>query len=120
MVDLPARSQSNRATANRLNAAKSTGPKTALGKQTSARNALTHGLAATRPSSHATDRSDDPLVRLQQIIQLKTELICRLGAVARDRAAEQQEFSSLLRTLTAIDRYERCARAQWLRANRSQ
>ena len=117
---MPVAPHSNRAAANRLNAAKSTGPKTALGKQTSARNALTHGLAATRPASDATDRSNDPLVRLQQIIQLKTELICRLEALARDGAADEQELSSLLRTLTAIDRYERRARAQWLRANRSQ
>jgi hypothetical protein len=45
----PARACANRAAANRANSLLSTGPRTAAGKQTSSRNAVTHGLTSRSP-----------------------------------------------------------------------
>ena len=49
--------------ANRANARKSTGPKTAEGKDTSSRNALRHGLTSTRTIVGNEDASEFKLLR---------------------------------------------------------
>ncbi|HTW66073.1 MAG TPA: hypothetical protein VME17_15710 [Bryobacteraceae bacterium] len=46
---IPNRDPANRAAANRANALRSTGPRTAAGKQRSSLNALRHGLTAASP-----------------------------------------------------------------------
>src|SRR5687767_4283961 len=53
--------ESRRARANRLNAQKSTGPRTKEGKARSSKNATTHGL---RAASIPPDLHDDPTFRL--------------------------------------------------------
>ena len=109
--------KSNRGRANALNGSKSTGPTTLAGKRISSRNATKHGLAACQPHPSGTEVS--PLAQLQRVLEMKTELICRLLTAARP-GEEREAIGPLLEMLTAIDRYERRARARWLRANQSQ
>jgi hypothetical protein len=104
--------------ANRANAKRSTGPKTAAGKLRSSRNALKHGLSASgflpmddsaRPLGYTIDRWPpdpirDELTRAQTLISrvrcVRAELIV---TVLRDPNA------SLIKQLAMLDRYERVA-----------
>jgi hypothetical protein len=54
---------SKKIAANRNNATKSTGPKTAQGKVRARTNALSHGLSATAPQDHATSAEIESLTR---------------------------------------------------------
>jgi hypothetical protein len=103
-----------------LNASKSTGPVTSAGKAKSARNAETHGLAAAPCPTALEDRSQSALMRLQQVHRLKDDMLSRILTALGDSSPHREAVGPLLKLLTAIDRYERRARAQWLRANQSQ
>ena len=61
--------------ANRANAKRSTGPKTAAGKLRSSRNAFRHGLSGPLPSDPATSASLDWIA----------------GEVAGDQASDHQK-----------------------------
>ena len=89
--------------ANRRNAGRSTGPRTGAGKQTVARNALRHGLAATAHHSPALadeldrlanalgDEHADAAQREQALIIAESEL-----ALLRVRAARTTLFERML------------------------
>jgi hypothetical protein len=117
--------------ANRNNAKRSTGPKTAGGKATSSRNALRHGLASR------CKRDDPELAHLTvavgsglgleigsdaaaAVAHAKRELCC----VRLVRQAMLADLSDCLvlervRRLTGLERYERSALARQTRALRS-
>jgi hypothetical protein len=114
--------------ANRSNAARSTGPKTAGGKATSSRNALRHGLA------RRCKRDNPELNHL--MVAVRSGLGPELGsdaaaALARDlvcvrmvRHAMLADLSDCLvaanvRRLQRLERYERSALAMQTRALRS-
>lgn len=109
--------KTNRARANALNASKSTGPTTIVGKRISSKNATKHGLAAGQ--AHASSAEVSPLWQLQRVLEMKTELISRLLTAARPGGEQSEAIGPLLERLIAIDRYERRARAKWTRANQS-
>jgi hypothetical protein len=118
--------------ANRANAQRSTGPKTALGKMKSSRNSFRHGLSWPAPLDLATASKVDALARaltprdagdaewtsavefataqieLLRIRMIRTELL---------RAVDLGHFDTLqLRRLAALDRYERYAHTRRRRA----
>ena len=112
--------------ANRANAARSTGPRTRAGKQTSARNALRHGLSlpvladpglaaeaaelarriagegASEPRRAAALRIAEAQVDIERIRRVRTQIMTE-GFAAADPTAR----------LMRLDRYER--RALWRR-----
>ena len=109
--------------ANRANAKCSTGPRSAVGKSKSSRNAHRHGLSRPLRFHPATSERIEALVRL-----LVGEDLTRLAAAAefaeaqlellRIRAVRRQMHGEIdlnrcdlqgLRRLSAIDRYERLA-----------
>jgi len=117
--------------ANRRNALKSTGPKTALGKARSSRNAVKHGLAAA--GMRAADMREvenisvalagpNPSVQTLVPARAAAEATVELRRVAEVRgvlwtlmdqakagAGEKSEMSGLLNQLRALERYERRA-----------
>ena len=74
--------------ANRRNAQKSTGPRTDLGKETSSRNALTHGLTAVHPFFEGEDPAQFDELRssledqVQPVTALERLLVNRMAATA--------------------------------------
>ena len=114
--------------ANRANAKKSTGPKTAMGKLRSSQNAYRHGLSL--PSR------DSPTVaaKIAEIVQAESGNITHPQASELARALQQlaqiREVRSalmaemvtgqldilLLQSLAPLDRYERVARTKRRRA----
>jgi hypothetical protein len=120
--------------ANRANAQRSTGPKTALGKRKSSRNSFRHGLSWPLPLELATASKVDAIARaltprdageaewtsamefataqieLLRIRTIRTELLLRAVDIGRLDTRELQRLASL-------DRYERYADTQRRRAS---
>jgi hypothetical protein len=118
-------------TANRANAKRSTGPKTAVGKRRSSGNAFRHGLSGPVPDDGFTLAAIDAIARvvavpgdegldatafarsqieLRRIRAVRTDLFAALDP----RQLEPNE----LRRLAALDRYERVALTKGRRAQR--
>jgi len=121
--------------ANRANAQRSTGPRTAVGKLKSSRNAYRHGLSGAMPlhlssaakvnliarefaSEHAME---DRLASAAHFASAQTELI-RIRAIRTDQFAkvDLNDISNLkeLERLAALDRYERYALTKRRRASK--
>ena len=114
--------------ANRANAKKSTGPRTAAGKLNSSRNAYRHGLSGPLPSDPATlakvdwiadevageQASDDQKEAAQGFARAQVELL-RIRSVRSERLAKLDLNDGTggnmpgLKRLVALDRYERYA-----------
>ncbi len=119
--------------ANRANAKRSTGPKTAVGKSRSRRNAFRHGLSLGMARDDLTSRKIDALARAlvhdendSQQLFLATSIAdaqINLLHIERTRtdimvALEDRDSDSRkLRRLAALDRYERYARTKCRRAS---
>ena len=121
--------------ANRANARRSTGPRTALGKLTSSRNALRHGLSLPLQPDHAGsgeilalvqalvegDASEMNLVAANEVALAQLELArirTTRAALFADNNAVPGDAQSLKR-LAALDRYERVAYAKRRKAAKS-
>lgn len=115
--------------ANRANAKRSTGPKSALGKSRSSRNAVRHGLSRPLPLdatsaeaqaiAHAliADGMEDQLAAAE-LAAAQLELL-RIRAERGRMLASIDPFSSdadELKRLVALDRYERLAHTRRRRA----
>jgi hypothetical protein len=117
--------------ANRANAQKSTGPRTAAGRLKSSRNAVRHNLSIALPADAATTNamvqmligqdSEDQLAAATEIVLAQQELL-RIRNVRSLMAAKLHGLASLdvasLRRLAALDRYERLALTRRRRAYR--
>src|SRR5688500_14227010 len=86
---MPIKVSSRRAQANRLNAAKSTGPRTPGGKRRASRNALKHGL-----------RAESPLPPCEQLPEF-----------SHFRAQLQEEYQP--ETVTQRELFEQMATVMW-------
>jgi hypothetical protein len=117
--------------ANRANAKRSTGPKTARGKMVSSRNAYRHGLS--RPLSPGVDTAakleaiartvtgegagEEQLISAVEFARAQLELL-RIGAArAEIMTAIERDNTQQLRPLVALDRYERYAHTRRRRAS---
>ena len=78
---------SSKTTANRRNAARSTGPRSTAGKRRSSRNALRHGLAASAFPDSLAEKDIDALA-----LALAGELASEAGILARARLAAAAEL----------------------------
>ena len=121
-------------TANRRNALKSTGPRTAAGKAASSQNALRHGLAARAAVVPGEDPADLRRFRAELVAALAprdgreevlaeaaAEAAWRLRRVWRAEAAlfnrhGKSGLASCLRELRVLDRYEAAANRRFYRA----
>jgi hypothetical protein len=120
--------------ANRANAQKSTGPKTAAGRLNSSRNALRHGLSLplrldTEESAKAgaitraltpNRANEEQLLAATELAQAQIELL-RIRAVRAELMAAVDLASAdvgSLRRLAALDHYERLAYTKRRRASR--
>jgi hypothetical protein len=120
--------------ANRANAQKSTGPRTAAGRLKSSRNAFRHGLSLplrldikTSAKADAIGRalardhaSEAQRVAATEVAQAQMELL-RIRAVRAELTAMVDVASGNLKQLTrlvALDRYERFAHTKRRRASR--
>jgi hypothetical protein len=115
--------------ANRENAPRSSGPKTAVGRWRSSRNALRHGLslplsadpAASMAQMLVPERADDAQVMARvEVAQAHAQLL-RVAAV-RSKLMAKLDLASAnlkqLRPLAALDRYEPHALTRRRRATR--
>jgi hypothetical protein len=114
--------------ANRANARRSTGPKTALGKLKSSRNAFRHGLSIPLQSNHAVseeihalvkalvegDTSEVKLLAANNVALVELELarIRKTRAVLLNDINVGLDDAQSLKRLAALDRYERTAHAK--------
>jgi hypothetical protein len=122
--------------ANRANAKRSTGPKTAAGKRRSSGNAFRHGLSGPLPDDVATMADIDAIastfigcadavgadeqeqaaafarsmIELRRVRQVRADMFATLVPNGFEPTA--------LRRLAALDRYERLARTKRRRARR--
>jgi hypothetical protein len=122
--------------ANRANAKKSTGPKTAAGKLKSSGNAFRHGLSAAIFSDRATSpklasiahdlaggqAESDRLTSTVEFAQAHREVLgiraIRAEQWTKIELAEGKDFDPKdLKRLTALDRYERYALTKRRRAS---
>lgn len=116
--------------ANRANAKRSTGPKTAAGKMKSSRNAYRHGLSCSLPLNSAESLKADaiahaltcegaPLTIAAEFAQAQSGLL-RIRRVRSEMLA-RMDFSlsntKELRRLAALDRYERLTQTKRRRAS---
>ena len=123
--------------ANRENAKRSTGPKTAAGRLKSSRNSLRHGLSLPLTFDAAASAKTDQIAQLlvpenaedaqvmaaTEVAQAQAELL-RIGAVRNELMAELDLTVGTpnvdqLRRLAALDRYERLAVARRRQAIRN-
>jgi len=123
--------------ANRANAKRSTGPKTAAGKLRSSRNAFRHGLSGPLPSDPATSAKVDRIAgeiagdqasehqkaAAQDVACAQMELL-RIRSIRSERLAKLDLNDSTggnmpgLKRLVALDRYERYALTKRRRSSR--
>jgi hypothetical protein len=120
--------------ANRANAKKSTGPKTAAGRLKSSRNAVRHKLSIPLPHD-MTIATTEAMVRLlvrdqtsevqlaaATEVALAQQELLRIRAVRAAMAAQIYDLASTdietLRRLAALDRYERLALSKRRRASK--
>lgn len=119
--------------ANRANAKKSTGPKTAAGRLKSSRNAFRHGLSLPLPFDLVTSKTARALTRLLTPDQPDEEKLNAATAVAqaqlelirirevRAKLTAEMDLTSFtfeqLQRLAALDRYERLAATKRRRAS---
>jgi hypothetical protein len=124
--------------ANRANAKRSTGPKTAVGKRRSSRNAYRHGLSGPLPSDELTILMIDAIARAvvgyadaktvgaDELHQATAFAQARME-LKRIRVVRTDLFDALvpsdldprkLRKLRALDRYERLSQTKSRRATR--
>jgi hypothetical protein len=120
--------------ANRANAQKSTGPRTAAGRLKSSRNSFRHGLSlplqldmktlakadAIRRALAHDQVSDDQQMAATEVAQAQLELL-RIRAVRAELTAMVDVASGnleQLQRLAALDRYERFAHTKRRRASR--
>src|SRR5205085_11687208 len=120
--------------ANRANAQKSTGPKTAAGRLKSSRNALRHGLSLPLRFDTETYEKADAIARAltrdqtdQQQGLAATELAQAQIELLRIRTVRAELIAAIdlasgdveaLRRLAALDHYERLAYTKRRRASR--
>jgi hypothetical protein len=121
-------------TANRANAKRSTGPKTAAGRLKSSRNAVRHKLSVPLPHDMTiatteamvrllvrAEASEAQLAAATEVALAQQELL-RIRAVRTEMAAQIHDLASpdieTLRRLAALDRYERLALTKRRRASR--
>ena len=118
--------------ANRENAKRSTGPKTAAGRSRSSRNAVRHGLSC--PLDFAMSEKADAIARLLSSVGANHEQLTSTMEVAhaqvellRIRTVRAELMAAIdvaccdsrqLRRLVALDRYERYAHTRRRRAAR--
>jgi hypothetical protein len=119
--------------ANRRNAQRSTGPRTAAGRSVSSRNALRHGLSLHQEKDAATRAAINELAQLiapdgsdnQKLVDVE-EAATALLDLMRIRKVRHQMLAAMdlatatpdeLRRLLAIDRYESRARTRRRRAS---
>ena len=118
--------------ANRENAKRSTGPKTAAGRLTSSRNALRHGLSRPLEADPAAlirvrqmtgllvpEGADDTQIAAAVAVAQAEAQLLRVAAIRSNLLAELDLASAnpkQLRRLEALDRYERQAHTRRRRA----
>jgi hypothetical protein len=117
--------------ANRANATRSTGPKTAGGKARSSQNAVRHGLARSGPSDPVEMERFAAAIALSLGCQVAPDSAMELAesrlALLRIRSLRQEMLGSLLgcpipagvKRLKSLERYERAALVQQTRTLRS-
>ena len=120
--------------ANRRNAQRSTGPRTAAGRSVSSRNALRHGLSLPQEKDAATKATINELAQLiaadhsnnQKLIDSE-EAAAALLDLMRIRKVRNKMLAAMdlatatrddLQRLLSIDRYESRARTRRQRASR--
>lgn len=118
--------------ANRANAARSTGPRTAAGRLKSSRNAYRHGLSCPSPLDPATSAQVDAITQVliddgasetsaAEFARAQLELL-RIRAIRAELMKEADiklGNPQELRRLMALDRYERVAHTKGRRAARN-
>lgn len=116
--------------ANRRNARRSTGPKTAAGKAKASRNALCHGLARAGAwddggllslvEGFISAAEPVPLDDAEVLARARTEL-SRIRGIRSEMLAAvlQSQNLKILQSLKRLERYERAARAKQKRVLRS-
>jgi hypothetical protein len=118
--------------ANRANAKRSTGPKTAAGRSRSSRNAVRHGLSCPLQLDFAMSEKADAIARLlagagandeqltstMEVAHAQVELLRIRRVRAELMAAIDVACPRQLRRLVALDRYERYAHTKRRRAAR--
>jgi hypothetical protein len=119
--------------ANRANARRSTGPRTATGKQRSSQNAFRHGLSLPQSSdplvndvvdaiwgASATSLDQDAMTAASELVYAQLELL-RIRSIRSEMMAVIEAGAvcvGSLPRLAALDRYERLANTKRLRASR--